>query len=407
MFWILEILFYIIPIQFIELITMFTRGLTFYFLPIQFIVFILLALGIRDYLAYRSKPVKYSDIDPPVSVIIPTYKENPEILRKCVTTVLKNNPLEIILIHDDGRADVERIASELVGVTVISFEKRIGKRLALVEGWRRAKCDIIVQVDSDEIVEEGCFEELIKPLQNSDVVGVQGRNIAYPCGSQIAYHLTILQELNRDLTCKAVRPTMVDVDGRINAWRKDFLVRHIEDFSNEMFLGRRSEIGDDRYLTHIANLEGKKTTYQESAVAYTASPTSLRDYVKQQLRWTRSGYKFFFLEIKDGLKNVTKFYYPSQVFFYLSAIFFTIAILHDTFLVPPIYSFPPWSIVPVIAIGSTIISLIGVAFSGYFSGFNNSLEFLKFGVIGIFIMYPIMLYGLLTVRKQATWGTRI
>lgn len=403
----INVLPYIIPIQFIEFFRMLIGDATFYYLPLQFIIFIALALGIRDILAYKNKPNKYADIDPPVSVIVPTYKEDPAIFRKCMEAISKNHPLEIIVVHDDGREDVEETA-KLFGATVLSFDKRIGKRRAMVAGWQRAKSDIIVQVDGDEIVTENCFEELIKPLQDRDVVGVQGKNLAYSCGSDLTYELTILQETNRDITCRALRPSMVDIDGRINAWRRDFLLKHVEDFSNEMWMSHRSEIGDDRYLTHIANLEGWKTAYQESAVAYTASPSSFKGYVKQQLRWARSGYKFFFLDVRRGLKPRNSFYYLSQFFFYMSAITFTIAILHDIFFVPPIYTLPPWSSVVMVCTGTTIISIFSATLSGYFfwSYKGRVKELLKFGLVGLFVMYPVMLYALVTVNKQATWGTR-
>ncbi len=395
-------------VEILEFLRMLETG-EIYWLPFHLLIFIVLSLSLRDFLANRHKPSIYADEDPPVSVIIPTYKENPDILRNCVRAAANDKPEEIIIIHDDGLDSVERIGREF-GATVISFPKRVGKRKAMVEGWKRAKYDIIVHLDGDEIVENGCLGELVKPLQDAKVVGVGGRSVAYlnthpnGLGSWIAWRLSILQEINRGFTCKALRPHLVNIDGRVNAWRRSFLLKHEKDFLNDMFMGKRSDIGDDRYLTQAANLEGWNTTYQESAIAGTASPASFKDYVKQQLRWTRSGYKFFYLDIKRGLRNVTWFYYLSQVFFYGAAVSFLFAIIHDTFLIPPVYGLSLGTLPVVMFLGSSLVAVIGMLFAGRRQ--VKLREFLCFGLIGVLVMFPTTLYAMFTVRKQSTWGTR-
>ena len=205
---------------------------------------------------------------------------------------------------------------------------------------------------------------------------------------------------------KALDGCLVVVDGRFNAWRRSWLLNHAEEFLSETFLGEKCEIGDDRWLTWKANLEGLRTVYQATAVAETASPPTYKGYIKQQLRWTRSGYKFFFQDFSSKLiRKVPWQYIMFQTCYYLGALSFTFAVIHDAIFTEPLNLIPLWAIPPVMIIGSGLIALIHRLAVDF-----NSItlqEFLMLGASSIFIHYPLMLYALFTIKRQANWETRL
>jgi len=383
---------------------------TFHYLVVHFFAFVVFSLIVRHMYARGYAPFTGRSSSNPhrhlrVSVVIPEYNEDLEILERTLESVAENRPDEVIVVHDDGRTEVRELASKY-GAKVISLPERVGKRRALVHGWQVASGDIIVHVDSDVMLHKSAIDEIIKPFESDPkIVGVQGRNLVYRRKSWFAWRLSELIEANRDWNNKALNGRLVVVDGRFNAWRRDWLLKHVDQFLNERFLGRLCEIGDDRFLTWLANLEGFRTVYQATAVAETASPRTYVDYIKQQLRWARSGYKFFFKDFISGLvKRVPWQYVLFQVSYYLGPLSFTVAILYDTLFAPPLLSIPLWSIVPLAVIGSGLIALMRRLAVGLTK--MTITEFLLLGATSLFIHYPLMLYALATMMKQGSWLTR-
>ncbi len=385
-----------------ELIKMVTTG-AFYYLPIHLIAFVLMPLLIRYFYGKGYKPHN-SLKSAKVSVIIPEYGENIGIFEKCVSSIAASKPDEIIVVHDDNRKEIDDIAKKY-GVASYVFKERGGKRIALVKGWELAKNDIVVQLDSDEILERNAIEEIVKPFEDSMVVAVQGKNLVYDTGSKFANQLSTVVEYNRDWNCKALNGNLVVADGRFNAWRKEFLLKHKDGFLNDKWFGENSVIGDDRWLTQTANAEGYKTVYQNTAVAATASPESYLKYIKQQLRWMRSGYKFLYTDFKKKLPSKTRWLYTYlQVAYYLGPFSFAVALIHDGLFSPPI-SNASWPLIIAISVlGSSLIVLLRRCAVGYFK--VSTFDLFRLGFSALFIEYPTSIYALLTVKKQENWGTR-
>jgi cellulose synthase/poly-beta-1,6-N-acetylglucosamine synthase-like glycosyltransferase len=391
--------------EILQILKLISEGI-FYYLAIHFLVFIVSPLvARRTYAArYRSIGNMRRGKGFTVSVVIPEFNEKLEVFERTLRTVAENSPDEIIVVHDDGRREIGEVAARY-GAKVFAFPNRVGKRRALVQGWMMAKGDIVVHVDSDEILHENAINEIVKPFEDQHVVGVQGRNLVYRTGSWLTWRVSQLIEINRDWNNRALNGCLVVVDGRFNAWRRDWLLKHVDSFLNERFLGERCEIGDDRFLTWQANLEGFKTVYQPTAIAETASPPTYKGYIKQQLRWARSGYKAFFKDITSGLTRRVPWQYNFfQLCYYMGPLSFTAAIIHDIFFAPPLVSIPIWAVIPLAIIGSGLITLIRRLAVGFKS--TTLTEFLLLGATSLFVHYPMMLYALVTMKKQSYWLTR-
>ena len=95
------------------------------------------------------------------SVLISVYhKENPEFLKRAFESIwdLQSlKPSQIVLVEDgpltdDLNAEIQR-QKELLGerLTVVSLEKNVGLGVALAEGLKACKYDLVARMDTDDI----------------------------------------------------------------------------------------------------------------------------------------------------------------------------------------------------------------------------------------------------------------
>ena len=108
-----------------------------------------------------------------ISVVIPAYNEGPNLglVLGDTNNILQKMgfPYEIIVVNDgsqDNTADVAR----KYGVILINHEENMGKGTALINGFRKAKGDIIVTMDADGSHRAEDIPFLIFPMLNGGSV---------------------------------------------------------------------------------------------------------------------------------------------------------------------------------------------------------------------------------------------
>jgi hyaluronan synthase len=75
--------------------------------------------------------------------------------------------------------------------------------------------------------------------------------------------------------------------GRTIAFRRSIMVKVMDKFMTERFMGVFLEVSDDRTLTNLTLKEGFRTVYQHTSLVYTDAPLQIKKLFKQQLRWAR------------------------------------------------------------------------------------------------------------------------
>jgi cellulose synthase/poly-beta-1,6-N-acetylglucosamine synthase-like glycosyltransferase len=252
---------------------------------------------------YRPLPPGFTTT---TSVIVPSYREDPDILDRCLASWLAQHPTELIVVPD--LADLEVIrrleARALTEPTlrVVPFAHQ-GKRSAIGVGVREATSEILVLSDSDTSWEPGLLESVLAPFANAKVGGVGTRQSVYKprtsAWRRAANWMIDIRYLDY-VPSQSRGGAVACLSGRTVAYRRSAVLPVLEHLEDEFFLGRRCVSGDDGRLTWLVLASGYQTVYQSSARAISMFPDTGKAFLKQRLRWSRNSYRCYLTAIWKG-----------------------------------------------------------------------------------------------------------
>ncbi|MFF5964180.1 glycosyltransferase [Streptomyces collinus] len=217
----------------------------------------------------------------PVTVLVPAYNEEAGIgatLRSLLDST--HRQLQVVVI-DDGSSDRTADIAENMGDARVEVVPQVnaGKAAALNRGLAHARYDIVVMVDADTVFEPDAVERIVQPLAHPAVGAVSGNTKVGNRRSLLArwQHLEYVFGFNLDRRMFEVLECMPTVPGAIGAFRRDAVIG----------VGGISEdtLAEDTDLTMALWRSGWRVLYEESAVAWTEVPTSLRQLWRQRYRW--------------------------------------------------------------------------------------------------------------------------
>src|ERR1700760_2129550 len=341
------------------------------------------------------------------SVVIPSYREDPDILEECLDTWLAENPTEVIVVPDlEDTEGIERLDARAAmdpRLQVLPFAHR-GKRSALGLGIRRASCDVLVLADSDTRWEPGLLAHVLAPFADPKVGGVGTRQNAYLARTsawrRVADWLIDVRYL--DYVRAQSRPGGVAcLSGRTAAYRRAAVLPVLEHLEDEFFLGRRCVSGDDGRLTWLVLASGYRTVYQSTARATSMFPDSGRAFFKQRLRWSRNSYRTYFTAMWKG-------------WLWRQPLICQISVL-QVMLTPVTMGFAVTYLVAWVLHPQRLVALAAVAWllaGRAIRGFSHLRErpsdiwvLPLVAVLTIVIALPVKAYALLTMNKHG-WLTR-
>jgi cellulose synthase/poly-beta-1,6-N-acetylglucosamine synthase-like glycosyltransferase/peptidoglycan/xylan/chitin deacetylase (PgdA/CDA1 family) len=217
----------------------------------------------------------------PVSLIVPAYNESANIAATVRSLVESDYPrLEVIVVDDgstDGTAEiVERM--RLPGVRVIR-QPNAGKPAALNTGIAAARSDLLILVDGDTVFEPRAIGALIQPFADPHVGAVSGNTkVANRRGLLGRWqHLEYVIGFNLDRRMFDVASCMPTVPGAIGGFRREVLL-DVGGVSAET-------LAEDTDLTMAVIRAGWKVVYEETAIAWTEAPATVRQLWRQRYRW--------------------------------------------------------------------------------------------------------------------------
>nr|MDT0662373.1 glycosyltransferase family 2 protein [Micromonospora sp. DSM 115978] len=266
-------------------------------------IFVWLLWLYRAVLSRFARPV-VNDFRTTVSVVVPAYREDPEILVECLQTWLDQGPDEVIIVPDVADTEVQRrlLAVHDPRVRVLVFEHR-GKRSALGVGIRAARFETVVLVDSDTRWQPGLLAAVQMPFIDPKVGGVGTQQNVYQRRTSVWRRIAdwLVNLRYHDYVPAMGRAGAVAcLSGRTAAYRRSAIMPLLDHLENEFFLGRRCVAGDDGRLTWLVLAAGYKTVHQSTARALSMFPASFRAFVKQRVRWSRNSYRCYLTALQKG-----------------------------------------------------------------------------------------------------------
>jgi len=252
---------------------------------------------------YRPVPPGFSAT---TSVVVPAYREDPDILDRCLRSWLAENATEVIVVPDVQDVEVierlRRRAEADPRLVLVPFRHH-GKRSALGVGIRRASSEILVLADSDTMWEPGLIAAVLAPFRDPKVGGVGTRQNAYmprtSAWRRVADWMIDVRYLDY-VRAQSRRGAVACLSGRTVAYRRSVVLPVLEHLEDEFFLGRRCVAGDDGRLTWLVLGSGYRTVYQSTARALSMFPDTGRAFLKQRLRWSRNSYRCYLTAMWKG-----------------------------------------------------------------------------------------------------------
>lgn len=368
---------------------------------------------------YKPVPVN-EDFTPGVSIIIPCFNEEVWIQQTILGCIDQDYPLDKleVIVVDDCSTDnsfekIEEIVNELLSqderyltkgrLHCIRMPENGGKREALSRGVMLAKHDLVVFVDSDSFLEPDAIINLVQPFQDPKMGGVTGRT---DVANTYTNSLTKMQSVRYYIAFRVMKAAEAYFDavtclsGPISCYKKDLVIRHMDRWLNQRFLGQKATFGDDRAMTNFI-LKTHRTTYQDTAVCSTIVPNTHRQFLKQQMRWKRSwlresSYACTFIWRKEPLMAL--FFYAG----FLIPLLAPVVVVYNLIYVPIFHGTVPVTFLVGLFVMAMLMSMAQLFF-------RRSSTWV-YGFVFCFYYEAVLLWQMpiaWVTFSKSTWGTRM
>jgi hyaluronan synthase len=362
------------------------------------------------YRPYTNEPGEHK-----VSVIIPSYNEKPDAVLGIIKSIIAQDyPIHELFFVDDGSKDssgyeaVLKFKEELEKEGKLSFnfivhrlEKNQGKRHAQIWAFKQSTGDIFFTVDSDGYTYPDALRELLRPFVDPEVMAVTGHINAR---NRDHSYFTRLLDMRYDnafrveRAAQSVTGNILVCSGPISCYRRGVVMDNLEHYGNQKFLGEIVQTGDDRCLTNYAILRGK-TVYQSGARCDTDVPETIRQFLKQQVRWNKSFFRETLIAFSIGLrKPITLIWVLFEMILWLLFGFIVIMAL--------LFRMKSFGLIML------VYYLFAISLSAYARNVHYILKrpliFLMapiYGIVHLVLLFPLRFYALFTL-KETKWGTR-
>lgn len=284
-------------------------------------------LGYIIYLFRQYKEISSLADDelPTVTVIVPAYNEGSLVYHTLISLANSDYPIDkmqIIAIDDGSKDDtwqwMLKAKYELLGrVHIYQQSKNKGKRHALYRGFHLADGEIFVTVDSDSLVEKNTLRNLVSPFVVNKNCGAVAGNVKVlnNRSGMIPRMLNVSFVFSFELirSAQSVLKTVLCTPGALAAYKKEAVMNILPEWINQTFMGKLSDIGEDRAMTNMILKQGYDVLFQRNAHVLTNTPEEYENLYKMFIRWERSNVrenimmsKFAFGDFRQGNKTGTR-----------------------------------------------------------------------------------------------------
>lgn len=284
-------------IQFIDLAKAHEIGLFFVFFSASWAVFALKIL-----VMIRRKPLQGintggRDFTGNVSVVIPIVDEPVDVwsatLMDLKAALALVDVAEVIVVANGSNAKENVRIAKKMGFKVVR-EPVASKRRAIWRGAMMATGDVTIILDSDTKVERESIKRLIRVFNDPEVGGATPRHVIWGRHANIMRRISNwLEDIRFEevVSGQSSFGSVACLPGRMLAIRTGILRSFCPALVHQRFMGAECISGDDRFLTSEILRIGMKTVFVPDAVVYTEAPDTLRVFIQQRLRWSRTSFR--------------------------------------------------------------------------------------------------------------------
>ncbi len=347
-----------------------------------------------------------------VTVIIPCYNEDPKLLESCLKSITNQQILGKLntIVIDDGSKNIKELLpvlnkyKKMPNFDVFIFEKNKGKRFAQKLGFDKSTGDIIVTIDSDTVIDPiNGINTIIKQFRNPNVGAATGDVKVLNKDENLLTKLILYRywiAFNQERAAQSNFNAVMCCSGPFSAYRASIIKKIKEQYVTQTFLGHVSTYGDDRHLTNLVLQDGHIVRFEKNAIAYTHVPSTMRGYIKQQIRWNKS----FYRELLWTLKNV-----PTRHFYMVYDMLMQLVLPYMSLVVMAAIIYTAFfASVNTAIIYITLLFLISTTrllYGIYRTGDLGFFLFLIYGFIHVIFLMPSRFYALSTLKENG-WSTR-
>ena len=371
------------------------------------------------YLYFKYKPIEsVTDEElPTCTVIVPAYNEGRQVYATLLSLAQSDFPeekLQLLAIDDGSKDDTwywMQKAKELLGDRVAIFQQpeNKGKRHALYRGFHLGTGEVFVTVDSDSVVNADTLRNLVSPFVVNEKCGAVAGNIRV-LNNQKAL-LPKMLNVNFVLSFEFMRSaestleSVLCTPGALAAYRSKDVFKCLPQWINQTFMGKPSDIGEDRAMTNMILKQGSHVLFQRNAYAYTNVPEKYSGLYKMFIRWGRSNVreniamsKYVFTNFREGSKAGSRLLFVNQ--FLKIIMSYPLILLMLFFVVSH----------PILFLSSTLLSiLILSSFPALFYAkrYKSTESFwaYSYSILYTFGLFWITPYAIATASKSG-WLTR-
>ena len=372
------------------------------------------------YLYLRYKPISSVSNEnlPTCTVIVPAYNEGKQVWATLMSLAKSDYPahkLQLLAIDDGSKDDtwewMQKAKKDLGDrVSIYQQPENKGKRHALYRGFHLGTGEVFVTVDSDSEVTNETLRNLVSPFVVNEKCGAVAGNIRVLNNGKKAM-LPKMLDVSFVLSFEFVRSAESSLEsvlctpGALAAYRRKAVFGCLDEWINQTFMGRASDIGEDRAMTNMILKQGYHVLFQRNAFAYTNVPEKYTGLYKMFIRWGRSNVrenismaKYVFTDFRESSKTGSRLLFLNQV---LKLVMSYPTILMMLFFI---------SMDPVLFLSSTLLSILiwssfPVLFYAKRYNLSESFWAYSYSILYTFGLFWITPYAIATASKRG-WLTR-
>jgi hyaluronan synthase len=372
------------------------------------------------YLYLRYKPINSVSNEelPTCTVIVPAYNEGKQVwatLKSLAKSDYPSHKIQLLAIDDGSKDDtwdwMLKAKKELGDqLSIYQQPENKGKRHALYRGFNLSTGEVLVTVDSDSEVTKDTLRNLVSPFVVNEKCGAVAGNIRVLNNEKKAM-LPKMLDVSFVLSFEFIRSAESSLEsvlctpGALAAYRKKAVFGCLEEWINQTFMGKASDIGEDRAMTNMILKQGYHVLFQRNAFAYTNVPEKYTGLYKMFIRWGRSNVreniamaKYVFTDFRESSKAGSRLLFINQV---LKLVMSYPTILMMLFFI---------SMDPILFLSSTLFSILiwssfPVLFYAKRYNLSESFWAYSYSILYTFGLFWITPYAIATASKRG-WLTR-